>query len=76
MIGICHRDGVRASVTRVYCGVTREPIELIFGRYLPLVRVAYPKGALSSQEMEFWGPAILGYLGRYRPTLCKLCNRD
>ena len=54
------------SVTRVYCGETREPIEYIFGRYLHLDRNNPPR-------MGVMGSEILGSLWRYRPTWS---NRD
>ena len=56
MIGMCHRDGVRAFVSvgdTVIPGQTHEPNEFIFGRYLPMENSnPHSKGASATSAMD------------------------
>ena len=62
MIGICHRDGIRAYVTLVIPGQTREPIEWIFNRYMPLDKSNPPQTGTPPPRGGAVGPEIVGSL--------------
>ena len=70
---------VCASVTRMHYGETPEPIEFIFGSYLPLDKSnPHLKGVPVLPLRGVMGPKILVSLGKNRPTLSirdQICHK-